>query len=200
MFRKRLVSLVERPGLVQNARMIMLETPRLLLRRWREEDVAPLAAVNADPEIMRWIGDGSVRDEQQTRSGIEAMEHEWEAQGFGLFAVEIRSTRELAGFTGLSIPDFLPEVLPAVEVGWRLGRAHRGQGLATEAAAAAVRFGFEDRGLERIVSIAQVGHDASERIMVKLGMHLFGETVDPSCGRRVRIFGLSSDRYVTTTR
>lgn len=146
MFRKRLVSLVERPGLVQNARMIMLETPRLLLRRWREEDVAPLAAVNADPEVMRWIGDGSVRDEQQTRSGIEAMEHEWEAQGFGLFAVEIRSTRELAGFTGLSIPDFLPEVLPAVEVGWRLGRAHWGQGLATEAAAAAVRSGSRTGG------------------------------------------------------
>ncbi|MFB6710107.1 GNAT family N-acetyltransferase [Streptomyces sp. NPDC056333] len=178
----------------------MLATPRLLLRRWREEDVAPLAAVNADPEVMHWIGDGSVRDDQQTRSGIEAMEHEWEAQGFGLFAVEIRSTRELAGFTGLSIPDFLPEVLPAVEVGWRLGRGHWGQGLATEAAAAAVRFGFEDRGLERLVSIAQVGHAASERIMVKLGMHPFGETVDPSCGRRVRVFGLSADRYVTTTR
>ncbi|MFB6783440.1 GNAT family N-acetyltransferase [Streptomyces sp. NPDC056352] len=180
--------------------MVMLETPRLLLRRWREEDVAPLAAVNADPEVMRWIGDGSVRDEQQTRSGIEALEYEWEAQGFGLFAVEIRSTRELVGFTGLSIPDFLPEVLPAVEVGWRLGRAHWGQGLATEAAAAAVRFGFEDRGLERIVSIAQVGNDASERIMVKLGMRPFRETVDPSCGRRVRIFELSSDRYVTATR
>ncbi|WP_438270967.1 GNAT family N-acetyltransferase [Streptomyces anulatus] len=180
--------------------MVMLETPRLLLRRWREEDVAPLAAVNADPEVMRWIGDGSVRDEQQTRSGIEAMEHGWEAQGIGLFAVEIRSTRELAGFTGLSIPDFLPEVLPAVEVGWRLGRSYWGQGLATEAAAAAVRFGFEDRALKRIISIAQVGHDASERVMAKLGMHPFHETVDPSCSRRVRIFELASDRYVTATR
>src|SRR5471032_1571712 len=89
--------------------------------------------------------------------------------GFGLFAVEIRSTGELAGFIGLSVPDFLLEVLAAVEVGWRLGRSHWGQGLATEAAAAAVRFGFEERGLERIVSIAQVGNDASERIMTKLG-------------------------------
>ncbi|GHD15858.1 hypothetical protein GCM10007147_03720 [Nocardiopsis kunsanensis] len=77
---------------------------------------------------MRWIGDGSVRDEQQTHRGIEAMEREWDRQGFGLFAVEIRSTGELAGFTGLSIPDFMPEVLPAVEVGWRLGRAHWGPG------------------------------------------------------------------------
>jgi RimJ/RimL family protein N-acetyltransferase len=168
--------------------MVTLETPRLILRRWREEDVAPMAAVHADPEVMRWIRDGSVRDEQQTRAGIK----EWETQGFGLFAVEIRSTGELAGFTGLSVPTYLPEVLPAVEIGWRLGRSHWGQGLATEAAAAAVRFAFEERGLERIVSIAQVGNDASERIMVKLGMR----AVHPGLGgRRVRVFELSSDEY-----
>ncbi|MFE6038688.1 GNAT family N-acetyltransferase [Streptomyces sp. NPDC056452] len=175
--------------------MVTLKTSRLLLRRWRAQDVAPLATVNADPDVMRWIGDGSVRDEQQTRSGVEAMEREWEVEGFGLFAVEIRSTRELAGFTGLSVPDFLPEVLPAVEVGWRLGRAHWGQGLATEAAAAAVRFGFEDCALKRIISIAQVGNDASERVMAKLGMQPFHETVDPTCRRRVRVFELTSDRY-----
>lgn len=182
-------------GLVQNARMVTLETPRLLLRRWRAEDAAPLAAINADAEVMRWIGDGSVRDEQQTRSGIEAMERGWEVRGFGLFAVEIRSTRELAGFTGLSIPDFLPEVLPAVEVGWRLGRAHWGQGLATEAAGAVVRFGFEGCALKRIISIAQVGNDASERVMAKLGMQPFLETVDPSCSRRVRVFELTPGSY-----
>ncbi|MFE4337177.1 GNAT family N-acetyltransferase [Streptomyces sp. NPDC056831] len=178
----------------------MLETPRLVLRRWCADDVVHMAAVNADPEVMRWIGDGSVRDEPQTRRGIEAIEREWDRQGFGLFAVEIRSTGELAGFTGLSVPDFLPELLPAVEVGWRLGRAHWGQGLATEAAAAAVRFGFEDCGVDRIVSIAQLGNGASERIMTKLGMHPVRETVDPSCGRRVRVFELSSDQYVTATR
>ncbi|SDN10293.1 Protein N-acetyltransferase, RimJ/RimL family [Streptomyces wuyuanensis] len=186
--------------MVQHDSMVTLETPRLILRRWREEDVAPMAAINADPEVMRWIRDGSVRDERQTRGGIQAWESEWESRGFGLFAVEIRSTGELAGFTGLSVPDFLPEVLPAVEIGWRLGRSHWGQGLATEAAAAAVRFGFEERGLKRIVSITQVGNDASERIMTKLGMHPFRETVNPTGGRRVRVFELSSDQYVTTPR
>ncbi|MFF4653393.1 GNAT family N-acetyltransferase [Streptomyces sp. NPDC001380] len=180
--------------------MIALETSRLVLRRWREEDVAPMAAVHADPEVMRWIRDGGVRDERQTRDGIRAWESEWESQGFGLFAVEIRSTGELAGFTGLSVPRFLPEVLPAVEVGWRLGRSHWGRGLATEAAAAAVRFGFEERGLERIVSIAQVGNHASERVMAKLGMRPVRETVNPTCGRRVRVFELSSDRYAATAR
>ena len=72
--------------------------------------------------------------------------------------------------------------------------------MATEAAAAAVRFGFEERGLERIVSITQVGNDASERIMTKLGMHPARETVNPTGGRRVRVFELSSGQYVTTTR
>ncbi|MFZ3566549.1 GNAT family N-acetyltransferase [Streptomyces sp. BH097] len=179
--------------------MVTLETPRLILRRWREEDVAPMAAINADPAVMRWIRDGSVRDEPQTRSGIRAWEREWESHGFGLFAVEIRSTGELAGFTGLSVPHYLPEVLPAVEVGWRLGRSHWGQGLATEAAAAAVRFGIEERGLKRIVSITQVGNDASERIMTKLGMRPVRETVNPVGGRRVRVFELSSDQYAYVT-
>ncbi|MFF2745255.1 GNAT family N-acetyltransferase [Kitasatospora sp. NPDC058048] len=180
--------------------MVTLETPRLILRRWREADVAPMAAVNADPEVMRWIRDGSVRDEQQTRAGIRAWEGEWESRGFGLFAVEIRSTGELAGFTGLSVPAFLPEVLPAVEVGWRLGRSHWGRGLATEAAVAAVRFGFEERGLERIVSIAQVGNDASERIMTKLGMYPARETVNPTSGRRVRVFELSAEQFAAAPR
>lgn len=188
------------PFVIQNGPVVTLETPRLILRRWREEDVAPMAAVNGDPEVMRWIRDGSVRDEQQTRGAVQAWESEWESRGFGLFAVEIRATGELAGFTGLSVPEFLPEVLPAVEVGWRLGRSHWGQGLATEAAAAAVRFGFEDRGLERIVSIAQVGNGASERIMTKLGMRPVRETVNPTCGRRVRVFELESDQYAATTR
>lgn len=186
--------------MIHNVRMVTLETPRLILRRWHEGDIAPLAAVHADPEVMRWIRDGSVRDEEETRGGVQAWESEWESQGFGLFAVEIRSTGELAGFTGLSVPHFLPEVLPAVEVGWRLGRSHWGQGLATEAAAAAVRFGFEERGLERIVSIAQVGNDASERIMAKLGMRPVRETVNPTCGRRVRVFELLSDEYVAPVR
>ncbi|MET8772195.1 GNAT family N-acetyltransferase [Streptomyces sp. NPDC004658] len=180
--------------------MVTLETPRLILRRWRAEDVAPMAAINADPEVMRWIRDGSVRDEQQSRDGIRAWEREWESAGFGLFAVEVRATGELAGFTGLSVPHYLPEVLPAVEVGWRLGRAHWGRGLATEAAEAAVRFGFEERGLERIVSITQAGNHASERITAKLGMSLVRETVNPSYGRRVRVFALSSDQYAATAR
>jgi RimJ/RimL family protein N-acetyltransferase len=106
-----------------------------------------MSAINADPQVMRWIGDGSIRDERQTKAGIGACEREWDRHGFGLFALELRATGELIGFTGLAVPEFLPEVMPAVEIGWRLGRPFWGQGLATEAARAALRFGLIDRGL-----------------------------------------------------
>jgi RimJ/RimL family protein N-acetyltransferase len=171
--------------------MMPLETPRLLLRRWRADDVAPMAAINADPEVMRWISDGSTTDEQRTRAGIERCEKEWDRLGFGLFAVEVRKSAELAGFAGLSIPAFLPEVMPAVEIGWRLGRPFWGQGIATEAARAALRFGLVDRGLERIVSIARVGNGASTRIMDKLGMSPERETVHPTCGRRTVVYEIT---------
>ncbi|MEU6001294.1 GNAT family N-acetyltransferase [Streptomyces sp. NPDC047197] len=173
--------------------MPLIQTPRLVLRRWRESDVAPMAVINADPEVMRWIGDGSVHDgEEQTRSTMAMWERGWETEGFGLFAVEDRATGELAGFTGLSVPHYLPEVLPAVEIGWRLGRPFWGRGLATEAARAALDFGFADRGLERIVSVAQVGNVASERIMNKLGMRVERATLDPYCGRAVRVHALNA--------
>lgn len=147
-----------------------------------------MAAINADPAVMRWIGDGSVRTRAQTREAIAAWEEEWETRGFGLFAVEVRATGELAGFTGLSVPTFLPEVLPAVEIGWRLGQSFWGRGLATEAARAVLRFGFEERGLQRVLSIHQAGNDASARIMHKLGMRLVRTGTDPSCGRPIRIY------------
>jgi RimJ/RimL family protein N-acetyltransferase len=125
--------------------MATLTTPRLLLRRWREDDIPAMAAVSADPEVMRWIGDGSTADDRATAAAVARCEESWDQHEFGLFAVEISATGELAGFAGLAIPNFMPEVLPAVEIGWRLGRRHWGRGIATEAARAALRFGFADR-------------------------------------------------------
>src|SRR4051812_36535564 len=136
--------------------MTEIRTPRLLLRRWHEDDLAPMAEINADPQVMRWIRDGSVRDLESTAESIERWEEEWDDEGFGLFAVELLASGELAGFTGLSVPEFLPEVLPAVEIGWRFGRQFWGQGYASEAAHATLEFALE-RGLDRVVSIHQVG-------------------------------------------
>ena len=124
-----------------------------------------MSVINTDPEVMRWIGGGLVGDEQQTMAAIETFERRWDQYGFGDLRPGVRATGELIGFTGLAVPEFLPEVMPAVEIGWRLGRAFWGRGLATDAAAAALRFGLIGRDLGQIIRIAQVGDGASERIM-----------------------------------
>ncbi|WP_037917446.1 GNAT family N-acetyltransferase [Actinacidiphila yeochonensis] len=177
--------------------MTTIETPRLVLRRWREEDVEPYAAVNADPEVMRWIGDGSVRDTAETRAHIERIERLWETEGFGLFAVELRDTGEFAGFTGLSVPHFLPAVMPAVEVGWRLGRRFWGRGLATEAARASVRFAFREAGLPELLSLVRAGNAPSANVTRKLGMRLSRELVSADPDRTVRVYALSAVEYAT---
>lgn len=177
--------------------MTTLRTARLVLRRWQESDVEPMARFNSDPEVMRWIGDGTVRDLDQTRAGIARIEREWDHSGYGLFAVQVSQTGELAGFTGLTVPYFLPELMPTVEIAWRLGRPFWGQGIATEAAAAALRFGLITCDIERIVSIFQVGNDASERVMIKLGMSFDRHTVDPGTTRPVGVYAISQDDYLT---
>ncbi|SLN43376.1 GNAT family N-acetyltransferase [Oceanibacterium hippocampi] len=139
---------------------------------------------------MRFIVDGSVRTAEQAFRAIDLFEREWETSGFGLFAVERKDIGGLIGFTGFARPDFLPEVLPAVEIGWRFARAQWGSGFATEAATAALAFGTETLRLDGIVSICQVGNDASARIMRKLGLVFDRRTVDPGCGRAVLVWRL----------
>lgn len=175
--------------------MTEIRTPRLILRRWHDDDIAPMAEINADPQVMRWIRDGSVRDLEATAEAIERWEEEWDEEGFGIFAVELLASGELAGFTGLSVPEFLPEVLPAVEIGWRLGRQFWGQGYASEAAHATLEFALQDRGLDRVISIHQVGNDASENVMRKLGMVLERETVDPVYGVPLRVHSIDLTEF-----
>ncbi|MBG0568615.1 GNAT family N-acetyltransferase [Actinoplanes aureus] len=167
-----------------------LETSRLLLRRWRSDDLDGLASVNAQPEVMRYIHDGRTLDRAATAERLAAYQRHWDEHGFGLYAVEIKATGELAGFTGLAVPTFLPEIMPAVEIGWRLGRAYWGRGVATEAAQAVVAHARAELGLRRLVSIHVVGNEASARVMVKLGMSLERETVQPDTGRQVRVYAI----------
>jgi len=128
---------------------------------------------------------------------MAAIERQWEASGYGLFAITERATGDLVGFTGMAVPYFLPEVMPAVEIAWRLGRPYWRRGIATEASAAALGFGLVDRGLDRILAIVQIGNEASERIMVKLGMELDRQTFDPATGRPLRVYQITRDDYLT---
>jgi len=162
-----------------------------VLRRWDvDADLDAYAALCADPEVMRYIGDGTTRTRDESAAQLAAFEQTWSDRSFGLFATELTSTGELIGFIGLAIPDFLPEIMPAVEIGWRLARGHWGQGYATEGARAALAFGFDRVGLDRIVSVHAVGNDPSGNVMQKIGMHLDRETIHPRTGRAVRVYAI----------
>jgi RimJ/RimL family protein N-acetyltransferase len=139
---------------------------------------------------MRYIGDGRVATRAETSERVAQYETMWSERGFGLFALVRRDTGEFIGNTGLAVPEFLPEILPAVEIGWRLGRAHWGQGFATEAARAALAFAWDPVGLDRVVSVHAIGNDPSGNVMQKIGMHVDRETVHPKTGRAVRVYAI----------
>ncbi|MFC8424653.1 GNAT family N-acetyltransferase [Streptomyces sp. NPDC057236] len=172
-----------------------IRTPRLLLRGWHDDDLAPMADINADPRVMRWVDDGSVRDLDHTAEDIERWEEDWDEEGFGLFAVELLASGELIGFTGLSVPEFLPEVMPAVAISWRLGSSFWGQGYASEAAHATLEFALQDRGLDRVISISRVGDNASENVIRKLGMAPERETAHPVHGYPLRVHAIDLTEF-----
>ena len=146
----------------------MIRTERLLLRRWRPEDRAPFAALNADPVVMEHFPSALSREESGAL--VDRIEAGFEANGFGLWALERVDTGEFIGFTGLSTPGFAAHFLPAVEVGWRLSRPAWGHGFATEAARQALRVGFERYQLPEIVSFTASGNTPSRAVMRRLGM------------------------------
>lgn len=173
--------------------MVVLETERLVLRRWRAEDRAALAAVNADPEVMRWIGSGRVLGRGLSDALIDRFEAEWRERGLGLWAVAPREdpAAPALGFCGLTAPMFLPDVTPAAEIGWRLARAAWGRGLATEAARATLAWGFAERGLREVVAVVDPDNERSLRVCEKLGMTARPDRIHAGTGRRVRVLGVA---------
>lgn len=148
--------------------MAELRTERLLLRGWREADLEPFAALNGDPETMRYFPAPLTRDESDALAAHAR--DQLETEGWGLWAVEVPGTADFVGFVGLAIPSFEESFTPAVEVGWRLGREHWGNGYATEAARAAVAYGFGELGLDEIVSFTSTLNVPSMRVMERIGM------------------------------
>jgi len=145
-----------------------LETERLILRRWMTADSEPYAKLNSDPAVMEFLLKPLSREESDAMIG--RMEAHFGEHGFGPWAVEVKATGELAGFTGLTRVAFETHFTPCVEVGWRLARAFWGKGFATEAARAALAFGFESAGLKEIVSFTVPANGRSIAVMERLGM------------------------------
>jgi len=159
-----------------------LETERLILRRWRDDDLDGFAAMNADPEVMRYIGDGHVQDRAEAAALLERIRQGWDEHGFGRWAVELRSDGTFAGFCGVGFLKAFPDLADEPEIGWRLRRALWGAGYATEAAIASRDDFFRTTEYDHLISLSNPGNVASERIMEKLGMRRVGDVRHPRYG------------------
>lgn len=148
--------------------MIQLETSRLRLRPWRDEDFAPFAALNADPQVMAHFP--ATLDRVESDVLAARCQSLIEAQGWGFWATEIKASGDFIGFVGLHRPIAELPFSPCVEIGWRLARPFWGQGYASEAARAALSFAFNDLALAEVVAFTSLENRRSQAVMERLGM------------------------------
>jgi len=154
--------------MVPAVRFDSLRTGRLIMRRWRDGDREPFAALNGDPYTMRFFP--ATLDRGASDAMIGVLEERFESQGFGLWALEIADTAQFIGFTGLNpMPDGVPGA-GGMEVGWRLARTAWGHGYATEAARAALDVAFGGLDLAEIYSMTAVLNEPSQAVMRRLGL------------------------------
>jgi RimJ/RimL family protein N-acetyltransferase len=135
---------------------------------WRNEDLEPFAALNADPRVREFFP--SVQTHQESADSMQYICDHFERHGFGLWAVEVIGGAPFIGFIGLAVPSFNAPFMPCVELGYRLAFEHWGQGYAIEGSRAAIAFGFGTLGLSEIVALTAVGNERSRRVMERLGM------------------------------
>jgi [ribosomal protein S5]-alanine N-acetyltransferase len=180
--------------------MLSLDTDRLLLRAPVPEDADALAPMYADPEVMRYVGDGRTLTHGETERSVKRMIERWEADGFGLFTTVRKEDDAVIGRVGLLVwntdtwePTTRAEaanVPSEVEVGYTLGRPYWGQGYATEAAGAVRDYALQELGAERLIALIIHGNSASENVARKLGLEY---ERDVMLGRReAQLFALDA--------
>ena len=171
-----------------------METARLRLRPWTADDLDPLVALFALPEVWRFpFGRGL--DPRITASFLHRQLRAQEAGEPAVWAAEPRDDPRLIGYIGLSVPHWLPAVMPAVEVGWRLHPNQWGRGLATEGGAAALAHGFDVLGLDRILAMCQPENVASVRVAEKLGMRHVEDVLIPDLDVVTGVYALHGPEW-----
>lgn len=150
----------------------LLETTRLLLREFRESDLDDFARICADPLVMRYVGQGKPLSLQETWRQIAFLIGHWELRGFGMWAVQSKSTGKLLGRVGFHQPGDWP----GFEIGWLMDRQFWGQGLATEGARAAIELAVPRFGQRHVISLIHPDNAPSIRVAQKLGESLEGES------------------------
>lgn len=143
-----------------------IETPRLLLRQFTPEDAEELYRIYSHPDLFKYMSNDKPLVWEQTGAFIDSLNDNWKQHKFGVWAVVYKENQKLIGHCGLKFLENTPEI----QIGYLLLKQYWGRGLGTEAAAEALRFGFEVATLERIVAIAKPENIASRRVMEKIGM------------------------------
>jgi RimJ/RimL family protein N-acetyltransferase len=170
--------------------MVKLETERLILRMWREDDFEAYARVCADADVMRYLGGKSLSRMEAWRQMAFLVGH-WHLLGYGHWAVEEKESGRFVGRIG-----FLnPEGWPGFEIGWTLGREFWGKGYATEGARRALRYAFTELDKDHVISIIHPENQASIRVAERLG-----EKVEDRIEfheREVLIYGISRNAWLT---
>jgi RimJ/RimL family protein N-acetyltransferase len=151
---------------------VTLDTERLRLRAFRQDDFETYAAICADPEVMRYLGEGKPLTRSDAWRQMAMILGHWQLRGYGLWAVEDRATGILLGRIGF----FQPEGWPDFELGWMLRRQAWGKGYATEGARRAMAHAFTALGRDHLISLIRPGNDPSIRVAERLGETLRSET------------------------
>lgn len=146
----------------------IIETERLILRQWKEEDRIPFANFNGDPENLPYFPRAFTLEE--SHQFVDKTIHLINTQGWGLFALERKDTGEFIGFTGLANPTWQAAFTPCTEIGWRLDKNHWGKGFAPEAAKSVLNFAFKDLKLKEVLSFTSLHNLPSISVMEKIGM------------------------------
>jgi RimJ/RimL family protein N-acetyltransferase len=158
----------------------VIETERLVLRGWREDDLDELARLNADPRVVRYLTPGGrAMSREETEAQLERFRRHWREHGFGIWAVDERETGRLVGRIGLSYHRLWPD---EPELGWKLDPTVWGRGYATEAGAAGLAYAFETLRVPRVVSIIHPENEPSIRVAERLGFSVDGTLLWPEAG------------------
>lgn len=157
--------------------MTYVETDRLILRDWKSEDLPLFAKMNKDDRVMRFFP--SVLTDKETESFFLRIQSEFDRNGWGLYAVELKSTGQFIGYVGLHEIGFDADFTPGIEIGWRLDADYHNQGLAPEAAKAVLELA-RAKGLRRLYSFTAKKNFPSEIVMQKIGMTKVGEFEHPN--------------------
>lgn len=166
-----LAHLFYHPGMLSKP-PFTIQTQRLILRPWKQEDFAPFAALNQDPQVMEYFP--SLLSLEESAQLALKFQAKIEEKGWGFWAACLLESQDFIGFIGLNFlsqTTFLAPFTPAVEIGWRLARKYWGKGYATEGALASLHYGFETLKLPEIVSFTAVQNVRSRRVMERIGMH-----------------------------